>query len=176
MGQRGYSVVPKLISVDDKRGWGLGFCKWMDCKLIVSTKLTNVHRQSSSISLFLWFRFATHIPSLFIKKRENVSLFLPEFGIQDCWKNGIPNVRGMLRAPVVIGRTLKKKDVQSAHPKKTKCTKKNMCAITCRLGSLQDSVIWEKHKNNERSYQMWHIMQISPNDVFQEKYCVLKLS
>lgn len=173
MGQRGYSVAPKLISVDDKRGWGLGFCKWMDCKLIVSTKLTNVHRQSSSISLFLWFRFATHIPSLFIKKRENASLFLPEFGIQDCWKNGIPNVRGMLRAPVVIGRLslscclehYKKKDVRSAHPKK-----KNMCAITCRLGSLQASVIWEKDKNDERSYQMCHIMQISPNDVFQEKY------
>lgn len=60
--------------------------------------------------------------------------------------------------------------------KKKKMYKKDMCAITCRLGSLQDSVIWEKDKYTERSYQMCHIMQISPNDVFQEKYCLLKLS
>lgn len=90
-------MVPKLISVDDKRGWGLGFCKWMDCKLIVSTKLTNVHRQSSSTFLFpLISVCCSHSQS------DNVSLFLPEFGIQDCWKNGVPNVQGMLRAPVVI--------------------------------------------------------------------------
>lgn len=38
---------------------GFGFCKWMDCKLIVSTKLTNVHRQSSHICLFflIWVSY-----------------------------------------------------------------------------------------------------------------------
>lgn len=45
---------------------GFGFCKWMDCKLIVSTKLANVHRQSSNIFLFSWFGLATHIPCLFM--------------------------------------------------------------------------------------------------------------
>lgn len=46
---------------------GFGFCKWMDCKLIVSTKLANVHRQSSNIFLFSWFGLATHVPCLFMK-------------------------------------------------------------------------------------------------------------
>lgn len=51
------------------------FCKWMDSKLIVSTKLTNVHRQSSSIFLFLWFGFAPHMASLFTKKKRK-SVFI----------------------------------------------------------------------------------------------------
>lgn len=29
-------------------------------------------------------------------------LFLPKFGIQDGWKNGIQNIQGKLKAPVVI--------------------------------------------------------------------------
>lgn len=43
------------------------FCKWMDCKLIVNTKLTNVHGQSSSIFIFLWFLLVPHIPTLLKK-------------------------------------------------------------------------------------------------------------
>lgn len=146
---------------------GFGFCKWMDCKLIVSTKLTNVHRQSSNIFLFLWFGFATHIPCLFMKM---LPLFLPEFGIQDCWKNSIPNVRGKLKAPVVIEADLhylvvcniKKKDGGS------KCTLANMqwqifhsknvmfnpstdaYSLTCRLCRLQVNAICEKETKTIR--------------------------
>lgn len=146
---------------------GFGFCKWMDCKLIVSTKLTNVHRQSSNIFLFLWFGFATHIPSLFIKM---LPLFLPEFGIQDGWKNSIPNVRGKLKAPVVIEADLhylvvcniKKKDGSS------KCTLANMqwqifhpknfmfdpstnaYSLICTLQTASQCQLWKRDKNNER--------------------------
>lgn len=103
---------------------------------------------SSDFGLLLTF------PVCSLKKRENVSLFLPEFGIQDCWKNGIPNVRGMLRAPVVIGRLslscclehYKKKDVQSVHQKKKKMYKNKYVrynmqtwqpASQCHLGERQ---------------------------------------
>ena len=99
MGQRGHSLVPKLISAGDKRGRAFGFCKWMDCKLIVSTKLTNVHRQSSNIFTFLWFGLATHIPSLF---RKMWLYSCQNFRIQDDWKNSIQNIQGKLKAPVVI--------------------------------------------------------------------------